>query len=128
MTAKENAPTSAATLAEAAEMTTCGAPFPFSDSTTAAANRQRKVSDLLATGRENAIPLRHLTALLDIDGRSVRLKIERERRSGTPICTDNHSGYYLPATEDEKFACVRSLRHRAGEILRTARAIEQAER
>ena len=62
-----------------------------------------------------------------MDGRTVRLMIERERRAGTPICADNLSGYYLPATEDERAACVRSMRHRAGEIMRTARAIEQAE-
>ena len=93
---------------------------------TAAAGRQRKVSDLLGCGRENAIPLRHLKRLLAVDGRTVRLMIERERRAGIPICADNATGYYLPSTSDEKAACVRSMRHRAGEIMRTARAIERA--
>lgn len=110
-----------------AETTACRASIPISDCTTAAAGRQRKVSDLLNRGQENAVPLRHLKKLLEVDGRTVRLMIERERRAGIPICADNATGYYLPSTADEKAACVRSMRHRAGEIMKTARAIEQAE-
>ena len=128
MNTKEKAPTSAATLTgAAAEMTACRASIPMFDCTTAAAGRQRKVSDLLNRGRENAVPLRHLKKLLGVDGRTVRLMIERERRAGTPICADNATGYFLPSTADEKAACVRSMRHRAREIMKTARAIEQAE-
>ena len=127
MTTKEKAPTSAATLTGAAtEMTACRAYIPVFNCTTETAGRQWKVSDLLNRGRENAVPLRHLKKLLGVDGRTVRLMIERERRSGTPICADNLTGYYLPGSEDEKAACVRSMRHRAGEIMRTARAIEEA--
>lgn len=95
-------------------------------STTAAAGCQRKASEFLSHGRENAVPLRHLKKLLEVDGRTVRLMIERERRAGIPICADNATGYYLPSTADEKAACVRSMRHRAGEIMKTARAIERA--
>ena len=128
MNTKEKAPTSAATLTgAAAETTACRASIPMFDCTTAAAGRQRKVSDLLNRGQENAVPLRHLKKLLEVDGRTVRLMIERERRAGIPICADNATGYYLPSTADEKAACVRSMRHRAGEIMKTARAIEQAE-
>ncbi|WP_283619137.1 hypothetical protein [Flavonifractor plautii] len=58
----------------------------------------------------------------------MRLMIERERREGRPILADNATGYYLPATEYERAACVRSMRHRAGEIMKSAQAIEQAER
>ena len=94
---------------------------------TTAAGRQRKASEFLSHGRENAVPLRHLKKLLEVDGRTVRLMIERERRAGTPICADNAAGYFLPSTADEKAACVRSMRHRAREIMKTARAIEQAE-
>ena len=128
MNTKEKAPTSAATLAEAGvEIAACGrAAISCNNFTTAAAGRQRKVSDLLNRGRENAVPLRHLKKLLEVDGRTARLMIERERRSGTPICADCSTGYYLPATEEEKAACVRSMLHRSEEIRRTARAIEQA--
>ena len=85
---------------------------------------QRKVADLLSHGRENAIPRRELEKLTGLDGRTVRLMIERERREGRPILADNATGYYLPATKYERAACVRSMRHRAGEILRTAQAID----
>ena len=128
MNTKEKAPTSAATLTgAAAEMTACRASIPISDCTTAAAGRQRKVSELLNRGRENAVPLRHLKNLLEADGRTIRLMIQQERLTGTPICADNLTGYYLPANEAEKAAFVRSMRHRAGEIMKTAKAIEQAE-
>ena len=79
---------------------------------------QRKIADLLSHGRENAIPRREL------DGRTVRLMIERERREGRPILADNAAGYYLPATEHKRAARVYSMRHRAVEILETAKAIE----
>lgn len=126
MNTKKDAPTSAATLAEAgAEIAACGrAAISCNNFTTAAAGRQIKIADYLSHGQENAIPRRELERLTGVDGRTVRLMIERERRSGTPICADNLSGYYLPATEDERAACVRSMRHRAGKIMRTARAIE----
>ena len=127
MNTKEKAPTSAATLAEAAaETTVCRASIPIFDCTTAAEGRQRKVSDFLSHGRENAVPLRHLKKLMETDGRTIRLTIQQERLAGTPICADNLTGYYLPATEEEKTTCVRSLRHRAEEIMKTARAIERA--
>ncbi len=70
------------------------------------------------------MPRRELERLTGLDGRTVRLLIERERRKGVPILADNATGYYLPANEEEKAACVRSMQHRAKEILRTARAIE----
>ena len=110
----------------AAEMTACRASIPMSDCNTAAADRQIKISAFLSHGQENAIPRRELEKLTGMDGRTVRLMIEQERRGGTPICTNNLTGYYLPATEEEKTTCVRSLRHRAEEIMKTARAIERA--
>ena len=87
---------------------------------------QRSIADLLGVRRENAITRRDLERLTGLDGRSVRLLIERERRAGTPILADSTNGYYLPATDDERAARVRSLRHRAREILLTAKALELA--
>lgn len=95
---------------------------------TQAPGGQWGIADLLLPGRENAIPRRELEKLTGLDGRTVRLMIERERREGRPILADNATGYYLPATEYERAACVRSMRHRAGEIMKSAQAIEQAER
>lgn len=85
---------------------------------TQAPGGQWGIADLLLPGRENAIPRREL------DGRTVRLMIERERREGRPILADNAAGYYLPATEHKRAARVYSMRHRAVEILETAKAIE----
>ena len=92
---------------------------------TQAPGGQWGIADLLLPGRENAIPRRELERLTGLDGRTVRLMIERERREGRPILADNATGYYLPATEHERAACVRSMRHRAAEILAAARAIER---
>ena len=92
---------------------------------TQAPGGQWGIADLLLPGRENAIPRRELERLTGLDGRTVRLMIERERREGRPILADNAKGYYLPATEHERAACVRSMRHRAAEILAAARAIER---
>lgn len=86
---------------------------------------QIKISDFLSTGQENAIPLRHLKEVMGTDGRTVRLMIQRERLAGVPILADNQTGYFLPANEDDQQRCVRSMKHRAGEIIKTAQAIER---
>lgn len=128
MSTKEKTRPGAGTPERATETAACSrAAISCNYSTTSAAGRQRKVSELLNRGRENAVPLRHLKKLMETDGRTVRLMIQQERLSGMPICADNLTGYYLPANEAEKAAFVRSMRHRAGEIMKTAKAIEQAE-
>lgn len=83
-----------------------------------------KISSILLEGQSNAIPRRELERITGLDGRAVRLLIERERRSGTPILSDCVHGYFLPGDDQERAACVRSLRHRARQIWATARAIE----
>ena len=95
-------------------------------SITAAPSGQLHIADYLSRGRENAITRRELERLTNLDGRSVRLLIERERRAGTPICSDNQNGYYLPCCKSEKDAFVASMRHRAREIERVAAAVEKA--
>lgn len=99
---------------------------PAYKSTTRSPAGQRSIADLLGVGRENAITRRDLERLTGLDGRSVRLLIERERRAGTPICSDNQNGYYLPCCKSEKDAFVASMRHRAREIERVAAAVEKA--
>ena len=85
------------------------------------------ISRLLSHGRENAIPLRHLTAMTKLDGRTVRAMIAEERLAGVPILADNSTGYYLPGDDAEKAQFIRSMKHRAKEIERAAEAIERAE-
>lgn len=100
--------------------------FPKIDSITAADGRQFKVSDLLSHGQVNAVPLRHLCALTGLDGRTVRAMIAAEWRTGAAILSDNATGYFLPANEEEKARFVRSMRHRAKEILYAADAVERS--
>ena len=84
------------------------------------------ISRLLSHGRENAIPLRHITAMTKLDGRAVRAMIAAERLAGVPILSDNSTGYYLPGDDAEKVRFIRSMKHRAKEIERAAEAIEKA--
>jgi len=129
MNTKKDAPTSAATLAEAgAEIAACGRAAIFCNNfTTAAAGRQIKIADYLSHGQENAIPRRELERLTGADGRSIREKIAAERLAGVPILSDNSTGYYLPGNEGERERFVRSMRHRAQEIERAAEAVERGE-
>ena len=94
--------------------------------TTPIPQAQAKISALLLPGRENAISRRDLEAMTGLDGRTIRLMIERERRRGTLILSDNRHGYFLSDDPVEAQRFVRSMRHRAGEILRTAEAVEGA--
>lgn len=96
--------------------------------TTSPHQAQGRISNLLLPGRENAIPRRDLEAITGLDGRTIRLMIEQERRRGALILSDNHHGYFLSDDPAEAQQFVRSMRHRASEILRTAEAIEQASR
>lgn len=85
-----------------------------------------RVSDYLGRGQENAISLRRLSAMFGENPRSIRKMIEMERRSGTPILSDNENGYWLAADEAEVRRFVRSMRGRAEEIWKTAAAVELA--
>lgn len=85
-----------------------------------------KISDLLRYGQANAVPLRDLAGITGLDGRVVRAMIAAERRAGAAILSDNMTGYYLPANEEEKARFVRSMRHRAKEILCAADAVERS--
>lgn len=87
---------------------------------------QGPISRYLLEGQENAIPRRELEKLTGLDGRTVRLMIERERRAGVLIISDNSTGYYLTCDPAEAQRFAHSMQHRAGEILKTARAIQQA--
>ena len=123
MTKKKKARRDAATSERAKVETSRAGRDPHTDFTTGKA----LVSSFLLSGRENAIPRRELERLTGLDGRTVRLMIERERRAGTPVLSDSSNGYYLPADYAERAAFVRSMRRRALEILKTARAVEEGD-
>lgn len=99
---------------------------PHENDSTIQARTQLKIADFLSNGQENAVPLRQLVSITGLDGRAVRQMIQAERLAGVPILSDNTTGYYLPANDSERLRFVRSMKHRAAEITRTAEAIEQA--
>lgn len=96
------------------------------DFTSDSAAGQFLISDFLSTGQANAVNLHYLQGVMALKGRDIRRLIQRERLDGIPICSDNVAGYYLPANDNEKLRCARSMRHRAAEIDAAANAIEAA--
>ena len=100
---------------------------PYGQSNTQTAGRQFVIADLLSHGPQNGLHLSDLARLTGWTGREVRRTIQAERLRGVPILSDNANGYFLPETEADRAACVRSLRGRAREILDVANAIEAAE-
>lgn len=84
--------------------------------------RARQVCDYLLTGAEHALDAKTLAALMKIDRRTVTQRIERERRSGMPICAavdGVNRGYYLAADADELARYVRALDRRISEVKKT---------
>lgn len=80
------------------------------------------IAEIVAAG--GVLQLRELVKITGYDERKGRQMIAAERRAGIPILSDNRRGYYLPTSDDETRRFCRSMRHRAIEILRTARAVE----
>lgn len=127
MNAKEKAPTHEATRAEAVETAAFGgAAISFDQCNMLAAERQIKIADCLGNSPESAVTGRELCALTGLDSRTIRAQIERERRSGALIVSDNKSGYWLTDDPAEAQRFARSMLHRSREIARTARAVEKA--
>lgn len=128
MSAKEKARPAIGVAGRAAEPGTPNheSPDPVCIVTRAAAVRQTKIADLLAHGAENGVNLHHLEKMTGLPGREVRRQIERERRGGELIISDNRNGYFVTDDPAEAQRFARSMRHRARQILRTARAIEEA--
>lgn len=128
MNKKKNAPPGAGTPNRAMENGSVykTAQLSTSDSIIPAAERQTfRVADLLLIGEENAIPMRHLQAVTELSSREIRVMIQQEQLEGAAICANNLSGYYIAADDEERARFVRSMRHRAGEILKSADAIGQ---
>jgi hypothetical protein len=86
-----------------------------------------RVAQFLLCGQTNAIPMRDLERLLGMPARLIRMEIAAERMRGVPILsssTPGYSGYFLAETDEERLHFVRSMQHRANEILKAAGAIE----
>lgn len=97
---------------------------PAKNSTIKAAGPQVVISEYLYPGGENAVSMRELKALTGLPAREVRRFIQLERLEGVPIVTSHPGGYYLAESDVDLARFVRSMRHRAGEILKVAAAVE----
>ena len=84
------------------------------------------VFNLLHVGAENALTLRELVQLTGEDERSLRRRIQAERKAGKLILSDCLHGYFLPASEQEARRFIRSMSGRAAEIAAVSRAAEAA--
>ena len=89
-----------------------------------ARSRQAGIAGLLRTGGENGTRLSELVQLTGEDERSIRRRIQRERKAGALILSNNQSGYFLPASEDEIRRFIRSMSRRAREISAIASVAE----
>lgn len=127
MNAKKETHPTAATVERAGAETACGARFPHSNCTTAAADRQPGfIENLLLYGPENGQTLRDLVHITQWPERAIRKEIEVERRAGALIISDNAHGYYLTDDPAEAQRFARSMHHRAAQIRQTATAVEKA--
>lgn len=88
--------------------------------------KQATIAPLLMHGPGNAVPLKHLTKITQMSNREVRRAITAERMNGIPILSDNSNGYYFPESAEEVKAFVKSMKHRACEIQKVARAVEKS--
>lgn len=84
---------------------------------------QGTIASFLGRGRSSARTCRELCKLTGLEPRQVTLRIMRERRQGAPILSDT-SGFWIADGAEEVLMCVRRLHRRAGEIHKTARALE----
>lgn len=127
MDEKKGRPGDSSTRAAAETAAFGRAAVPCEDFNTTAAVRQIQISELLPAGEQNAVPLRHLVQITGLPGRDLRRRIQAERLSGVPILSDNISGYFLPADDQERRRFVQGMRNRAKEIEAVAAAVEGAE-
>ena len=76
-----------------------------------------RVKDILPAGRANAISGTDLARILNLKNkRDLTQMIERERRSGQPICATTNRGYYLADSPEEMAQYIESLSHRIHQV------------
>ena len=86
---------------------------------------QGSVASFLRYGRGNALTTREISRISGLSLRDVTRAICYERRHGAPILSDPGAGFWLAETAEELRRCVAALHRRAGEIRRTAEALQQ---
>ena len=86
--------------------------------------RQYLVSDLLHEGAENGTTLAELVRLAGEDERSIRRRIQAERKAGNLILADCKNGYFLPTSTLDIQRFISSMSRRSREIAAISHAAE----
>ena len=119
----KKAPAGAGTPAGVAETAALGAAAISCPYLITTESPRQVVATALLAGAENAIEGTALATTLGFkDRRALSKQIERERRSGQPICAavaGNNRGYYLASNPDELQQYIRALDRLLREIRRT---------
>ena len=82
------------------------------------------ISDFLHVGTQNALTLRELVQLTGEDERTLRRRIQQERKAGVLILSDCQHGYFLPENESDVRRFIRSMSRRSREIAAVSRIAE----
>ena len=91
-----------------------------------ATRKKLLISDLLREGSENGLTLAELVQLTGEDERSIRRRIQTERKAGKLILSDCKSGYFLPTSTLDIQRFINSMSRRSREIAAISRAAEDA--
>ena len=82
------------------------------------------VFDLLHEGSENGMTLTELVQLTGEDERTIRRRIQTERKAGKLILSDCKSGYFLPTSTLDIQRFISSMSRRSREIAAISHAAE----
>lgn len=82
------------------------------------------ISDLLHEGAENGTTLAELVQLTGEDERSIRRRIQAERKAGKLILADCKNGYFLPTSTLDIQRFISSMSRRSREIAAISHAAE----
>lgn len=83
------------------------------------------IYEMLAIGKENAIPSRELCNALQLrDMRELRLMVQRERRSGAVILS-SEKGYFLPGCKSEVEQFIRTTGRKARSTMRCMKSAKK---
>ncbi len=99
--------------------------LPKTHSITAFEPAQGSIAALLPHSREGALTTAQLCRITGLKPRAITLRICAERRAGAPILSDPGAGFWIAADADELRRCAAQLHRRAGQIIKTARALEK---
>ena len=97
--------------------------FPYPDHNTEI-REKLLISDLLHEGAENGTTLLELVQLTGEDERSIRRRIQTERKAGKLILSDCKSGYFLPTSTLDIQRFISSMSRRSKEIAAISHAAE----